>query len=122
MTVDGKLEKKCTNGQTFFYIKKLENWYIYYIKIYYIGKLIYTQKPPFPIICRTPSQVTFTETEYHSNEIPKLYEELRELTIDIKFFVIEQIRLVKNSKFRIHHVTIWLTNNCNTQITKYLTK
>ena len=25
MIVDGKLEKKCTNGQTSFYIKKLEN-------------------------------------------------------------------------------------------------
>ena len=58
------------------------------------------QKSPCPIICRTPSQLTFAETEYHQNEITAPYEKLRELTTEmktIKSFAIEQSLLVKNS-------------------------
>ena len=45
-------------------------------------------------MCRTSSQLTFTETKYHKNEITTLYEELIELTTEIKaikFLVIEQV-------------------------------
>ena len=94
MIVNGKLEKKCTDGQTSFYIKKLEN------------KLsrktdtsIFTQKFPSSIICRTPSHLTFTETKYHQNEITAPYEKLRELTTEMKAmksFAKEQFLLVKN--------------------------
>ena len=75
MIVDEKLEKKCTNGQTSFYIKKLETD---------TSKL--AQKSP-PVICRTRSEFS-------------LYEKLRELTTEtkvMKSFVTEQILLVKNS-------------------------
>ena len=94
MTVDGKLEKKCTNGQTSFYIKKLENE----TESRKTNTSILPQKCPSPIICRT--QLTFTETEYHKNEITTLYEKLREITTEIKeikSFVREQILLIKNS-------------------------
>ena len=50
MIVDGKLEKKCTNGQTSFYIKKLENELSRKT-----DASILTQKSPSAIICRTPS-------------------------------------------------------------------
>ena len=59
---------------------------------------ILVQNSPSPVICRTPSQLTFTETEYHQNEIMSLYEKLRELTTEMKAmksFVIE-ILLIKN--------------------------
>ena len=75
MIVDGELEKKYTNGQKSFYINKLENE-----QSRKTDPSILTQKFPSPIICRTPSQLTFTETEYHQNEITTLYEKLRELT------------------------------------------
>ena len=58
------------------------------------------QKSPSLILCRTSSQLTFTETEYYQNEITTLYEKLRELTTEmnaINFFVIEQTLFVKNS-------------------------
>ena len=93
MIVDGKLEKTCTNGQTSFYIKKLENE----TESRKTNTSILPQKSPSPIICRTPSQLTFTETEYHKNEITTLYEKLREITTEIKSFVREQILLIKNS-------------------------
>ena len=95
MIVDGKLEKKCTNGQTSFYIKKLENELSRKT-----DESILTQKSPSPIICRTPSRLTFSETEYHKNEITTLYEKLREITTEMKemkSFVTEQILLIKNS-------------------------
>ena len=79
MIVDGKLEKICTNGETSFYISKLEN------------KLsrktdtpILAQRSPSPIICRTPSQFTYTDTKYHENEITSLYEKIRELAMEMK--------------------------------------
>ena len=93
MIVDRKLEKKCTNEQTSFYIKKLE-------KSRKTDTSILAQKSPSPIICRTPSELIFAETEYQPNEITTLYEKLRELTTEMKAmksFVIEQILLVKNS-------------------------
>ena len=95
MIVDGNLEKKCTNGQTSFYIKKLENELSLKTDTF-----ILAHKSPSPIICRTPSQLTFPETEYHQNEITTLDEKLREITTEMKAmksFVIEQILLVKNS-------------------------
>ena len=58
------------------------------------------QKSPSRVLCRTPSQFTFTETKYHKNEITSLYEKLREPTTEMKAmksFVIVQILLVKNS-------------------------
>ena len=95
MIVDGKLEKKCTNGQTSFYIKKLENE---------LSRKndasILTQESPSPILCKTPPQLTFSETEYHKNEITTLYEKLREITTEMKemkSFVREQILLIENS-------------------------
>ena len=94
MIVEGKLEKKCTNGQTSFYIKKLENELSRKT-----DESILTQKSPSPIICRTPSRLTFSETEYHKNEITTLYEKLREITTEMKemkSFVTEQILLIKN--------------------------
>ena len=48
MIVDGKLEKKCTNGQTSFYIKKLENELSRKTHA-----SILTQTSPSPIICNT---------------------------------------------------------------------
>ena len=57
MTVDGKLEKKCTNGQTSFYIKKLENELSRKT-----DPSILAQEPPSPILCKTPPQLTFSET------------------------------------------------------------
>ena len=95
MIVDGKLEKKCTNGQTSFYIKKSENELSRKT-----DASILTQKSPSPMKCRTPSQLTFSETEYHNNEIITLYEKLREITTEMKemkSFVTEQILLIKNS-------------------------
>ena len=95
MIVDEKLEKKCSNGQTSFYIKKLENELSRTT-----DSSLLAQKSPSPIICRTPSQLTFTETEHHKNEITTLYEKLRETTTEMKAmksFVIEQILLIKNS-------------------------
>ena len=95
MIVDEKLEKKCSNGQTSFYIKKLENELSRTT-----DSSLLAQKSPSPIICRTPSQLTFTETEHHQNEITTLYEKLRETTTEMKAmksFVIEQILLIKNS-------------------------
>ena len=59
MIVDETLEKKCTNGQTFFYRKKLENELSRKS-----DTSILAQKSPSPIICRTPSQFSFTETDY----------------------------------------------------------
>ena len=56
--VDGKLEKKCTNGQRSFYIKKLEN-----SLPHKTDTSLLAQKSPSPIIFKTPSQFTFTETE-----------------------------------------------------------
>ena len=58
MIADGKLEKKCTNGQTSFFIKKLENELSRKT-----DTSILAQKSSSPIICRTPSQLTFSETE-----------------------------------------------------------
>ena len=72
MIVVGKLERKCTNGQTSFYIKKSENELSSKTDTF-----ILLQKSPSPIICRTTSQLTFTETKYHQNEITILYEKLR---------------------------------------------
>ena len=95
MIVVGKLEKKCTNGQTSFYIKKLENELSRKT-----DASILTQKSPSPVICKTPSQLTFSETEYHKNEITTLYEKLREITTEMKemkSFVREQILLIENS-------------------------
>ena len=57
MIVDGKLEKKCTNGQTSFYIKKLENELSRKT-----DTSILAEKSPSPIICRTPLQLTFNNT------------------------------------------------------------
>ena len=95
MIVDGKLEKKCTNGQTSFYIKKLENELSCKT-----DTSILPQKSP-PIICRTPPQLlAFTKIEFHKNEITTLYEKLREITTEMKemkSFVIEEILLMKNS-------------------------
>ena len=88
MIKDGKSEKKFTNGQTSFCIKKLEN------------ELYWHKKSPSPITCRTSSRFTFSETEYHENEIKLLHEKLRELTTEtttMKSFVTEHILLVKNS-------------------------
>ena len=95
MIVDGKLEKKYTNGQTSFYIKKLENELSRKT-----DTSISAQKSPSPIICRKPSHLIFIVTEYHQNEIMSLYEKLRELTAEMKVmksFAIEKILLVKNS-------------------------
>ena len=95
MIVDGKLEKKCTNGETSFYKKKLENELSRKT-----DTSILAHKSPYPIICRIPSQLTFPETEYDQNEITTLYEKFREITTEMKAmksFVIEQILLVKNS-------------------------
>ena len=95
MIVEGKLEKKFTNGQTSLYIKKLENELSHKT-----GTSILVQKSPSPRIYRTASQLTFIETEYHQNEIITLYEKSRKLTTEMKAmksFVIEQILLVKNS-------------------------
>ena len=90
-----KLEKGYTNGQTSLYIQKLEN------KLSCKTKTsVLAQKFPSLVICRTPSQLTLTETEYHENEITLLHEKVRELTTEMtamKSFVIEQILLVKNS-------------------------
>ena len=60
MIVDGKLEKKCTNGQTSFYMEKLEDELSRKT-----DTSILAHKSLSPIICRTPSQLTFPETEYH---------------------------------------------------------
>ena len=87
----GNQKKKCNDGQTF-YIKKLEN-----DLSRKTDASILTQKSPSPIICKTPSQLTFSETEYHKNEITTLYEKLREITTEIKSFVREQILLIENS-------------------------
>ena len=70
MIVDRKLEKECTNEQTSFYIKKLE-------KSRKTDTSILAQKSPSPIICRTPSELIFAETEYQPNEITTFYEKLR---------------------------------------------
>ena len=93
--VNGKLENKCINGQTSFYIKKLENE-----ESRKTDTSIVAQKSPSAIKCRKPSQLTFTKTEYHQNKIATIYEKLRELTAEMKAmksFVIEQILLVENS-------------------------
>ena len=87
----GNQKKKCNDGQTF-YIKKLEN-----DLSRKTDASILTQKSPSPIICKTPSQLTFSETEYHKNEITTLYEKLREITTEIKYFVRKQILLIENS-------------------------
>ena len=53
---------------------------------------ISAQKSSSPMICRTPSQFTFTNTQYIKNKSMLLYEKLRELTAEmtaIKCFVIE---------------------------------
>ena len=74
LIIEGKLEKKCTNWQKSFYIKKLE------IELSRRSDTsISAQKSPSPIICRTPSQLTFTETEYHQNEITTLYQKPRKV-------------------------------------------
>ena len=112
MIVDGKLEKKCTNGQTSFYIKKLENELSRKT-----DASILTQKSPSPIICKTPPQLTFSDTEYHKNEITTLYEKLREITTEMKemkSFVREQILLIENS-VTINSV---ITHNCKKSQTK----
>ena len=91
-----EVEKKCTNGQTSYYIKKLENELPRITDTY-----ILAQKSPSPVICRTPSQFPFTKTEYHENKLlTSLYEKLREVTAEMKWmksFVLEQILLFKNS-------------------------
>ena len=87
----GNQKKKCNDGQTF-YIKKLEN-----DLSRKTDASILTQKSPSPIICKTPSQLTFSETKYHKNEITTLYEKLREITTEIKYFVRKQILLIENS-------------------------
>ena len=91
-----KVGKKCTNGQTSYYIEKLENELSRITDTY-----ILAQKSPSPVMCRTPSQFTFTKTKYHENELlTSLCEKLREVTTEmktIKSFVSEQILLVKNS-------------------------
>ena len=69
MIVDGKLEKKGTNGQTSFYIKKLESELSQKT-----DTSILAQKSPSPIIYRPPSQFTFTDTVYCENEITSLYK------------------------------------------------
>ena len=95
MIVYEKLETRYTNGQTSLYIQKSENKLSCKTETFALA-----QKFPSSVICRTPSQLTFTETEYHENEITLLYEKLRELTTEVtamKSFVIEQILLVKNS-------------------------
>ena len=95
MIVDGKLEKKRTNGQTSFYIEKLESELSHKT-----DTSILPHKSPSPIICRTPSQLTFPETKYHQKEITTLYEKLREITTEMKAMkssVTEQILLFKNS-------------------------
>ena len=59
-----------------------------------------TQKCLSPIICKTPSQLTFSDIEYHKNEITTLYEKLREITTEMKemkSFVREQVLLIENS-------------------------
>ena len=89
MIVDGKLEKKCTNGQTSFYVKNLENELSRKT-----DTSILAHKSPSLIICRMLSQLTFPEAEYHQNKITRLYEKLRETTTEMKVmksFVIEQI-------------------------------
>ena len=53
---------------------------------------ILAQKSSSPMICRTPSQFTFTNTQYIKNKSMLLYEKLRELTAEmtaIKCFVTE---------------------------------
>ena len=56
MIADGKLEKRCANGKHFSnYTKELE-------KSRKTDTSILTQKSPSPIICRIPSELTFTET------------------------------------------------------------
>ena len=95
MIVEGKLEKKCTNGQTSFYINKLENELSRKT-----DASILTQKFPSPTIYKTPSKLSFSETEYRKNEITTLYEKLREITTEMKemkSFVREQILLIKDS-------------------------
>ena len=95
MIVDEKLEKNCAKGQISFYIQKLENELSRKIEA-----SILREKSPSPIICRTPSQLTFSKTEYHKNEIKTLYKKLREITTEmkeVKSFVKEQILLIKNS-------------------------
>ena len=95
MIVDGKLEKKCANGQTSFYIKKLENELSRKT-----DASILTQESPSPILCKTPPQLTLSETEYHKNEITTLYEKLRKITTEMKemkSFVREQTLLLENS-------------------------
>ena len=67
MIVDRKLEKKCTNGQISFYIKKLENE----LSRKTDASLL-TQNSPSPVTCRTPSQLTFSDIEYHKNEVTTL--------------------------------------------------
>ena len=115
MIVDENLEKKCSNGQTSFFITKLKNELFRKT-----DASILTQKSPSPIICKTPSQLTFSETEYHKNEITTLYEKLREINREMramKSFVGEQILLFKNSDK--------LSNNAQLQEKsneKYLTK
>ena len=77
------------------------------------------QKSRSPIICRTSSQLTCTKIECHKYEITTLYEKLREITTEMKSFVIEQILLVKNT------VNDKLGNNAQLQekpIEKYLTE
>ena len=90
-----KVEKKCTNGQTSYYIEKLENEQTRITDTY-----ILAQKSPSPVICRTPSQFTFTKTKYHENELlTSLCEKLREVATEmktIKSFVLQQILLVEN--------------------------
>ena len=62
MIVDGKLEKMCTNGETSFYLNKLENELSRKT-----DTPILAQRSPSPIICSAPSQFTFTDTTYHEN-------------------------------------------------------
>ena len=59
-----------------------------------------TQESPSPISCKTPPQLTLSETKYHKNVIATLYEKLREITTEMKemkSFVREQILLIENS-------------------------
>ena len=79
MIIDRKIEKKCTNGQTSFYIKISENELSRKA-----GTSILTQKSSSPIICGTLSQFTLTEIKYEENEITSLYEKLRELNTEIQ--------------------------------------
>ena len=61
MILDWKLKNECANGQKYFFIKKLENELSGKI-----GASILAQKSSSPMICRPPSQFTFTKSKKNS--------------------------------------------------------